>query len=44
MNWKTENLIASEKPFYKVAAGSFKQESKAEEFAEELRIGAKISG
>ena len=36
-NWKTENLIASEKPFYKVAAGSFKQESKAEEFARELR-------
>ena len=36
-NWKTENLIASENEIYKVAAGSFKQESKAEEFAEELR-------
>ncbi|MDC2963995.1 SPOR domain-containing protein [Gammaproteobacteria bacterium] len=35
--WNTENLVAPEKPFYKVAAGSFKQESKAEEFAQELR-------
>ena len=36
-NWKTENLIASENEIYQLVAGSFKQESKADEFAEELR-------
>ena len=36
-DWKTQNLVAPENQIYKVVAGSFIQEVKAEEFAEELR-------